>query len=376
MPFVSKRKPLNLTRIQKSELERISNSRTSTAAYVERSQVILRYASGATIAAICSTLNIDRPKAQRTIQKALEFGPLASLDDLPGRGRNPVITPEANAWVVSLACDKPKDYGYSYELWTTDLLSKHVRSHCTEAGHPCLSKLARGTVSKILSSNQIRPHKIEYYLERRDPDFDAKMAQVLCIYKQVNVWRTIGIPEEYVAVLSYDEKPGIQAIGNTAIDLPPVPGQQPTWARDHEYVRYGTLSLLAAIDLLTGHAFNIVRDRHRSKEFIEFLEIIDSYYPKDKKIQIVLDNHSAHVSKETRTYLSTIPNRFEFVFTPKHGSWLNLVECFFAKMAHTMLRGIRVNSLDELQERIQKYFDEINEAPKVFKWKYKLESLI
>lgn len=187
----------------------------------------------------------------------------------------------------------------------------------------------------------------------------------------MNRWRNIS---SMIAVLSYDEKPGIQAIQNTAPDLPPVPGKQPGIARDHEYIRHGTLSLLAGIDLVSGKVHGMVVNRHRSQEFIGFLKMLDLQYPPESKLRLILDNHSAHISKETRGYLATVPNRFEFVFTPKHGSWLNLVESFFGKMAKTMLRGIRIASKAELKERIEKYLDELNAAPVVFRWKYGLDS--
>jgi len=177
------------------------------------------------------------------------------------------------------------------------------------------------------------------------------------------------------AILSYDEKPGIQAIGSTSPDLPPRPGCYSNLARDYEYVRHGTLSLLAGIDLLTGHIQAQVVERHRSREFIAFLENLDSYYPTQATIRIVLDNHSAHISKETRKYLSTKPNRFQFIFTPKHGSWLNLIESFFAKMTKSFLRGIRVDSKEELKQRLEQYINEINAEPVIFRWKYGLESL-
>jgi len=178
-----------------------------------------------------------------------------------------------------------------------------------------------------------------------------------------------------VGMLSYDEKPGIQAIENTAPDLPPVPGQQPTLGRDHEYIRHGTLTLLAGIDLWNGEVLGLVRERHRSAEFIEFLRLADAHYPPEARIRMVLDNHSAHISRETRGYLDTRPNRFEFTFTPTHGSWLNLIESFFGKMARTLLRAIRVKSKDELKTRIEMYLREVNEEPVVFRWKYKLETL-
>ena len=132
---------------------------------------------------------------------------------------------------------------------------------------------------------------------------------------------------------------------------------------------------MAGIDLLTGKVYGQVVDRHRSREVILFLKHVDQAYPATAKIRIVLDNHSAHISKETRAYLATVPNRFEFIFTPKHGSWLNLVEGFFSKMTRTMLRGIRVASKEELKQRIMKYLDEVNETPVVFRWKYGLDTL-
>ena len=145
--------------------------------------------------------------------------------------------------------------------------------------------------------------------------------------------------------------------------------------RDYEYKRLGTLSLLAGIDLHTGRIMPYVNEKHRSKEFIEFLEILDKEYPSDWKIRIILDNHSAHISKETTRYLLTKPGRFDFVFTPKHGSWLNMIEMFFSKIARSFLKHIRVESKEDLKERIDKGIEEINNEPVVFRWKYKMEEI-
>jgi len=376
VPFASHRAPLRLSPSELKMLTLLSQSRTEAAARVQRASVLLRYHANESISQIARSLGTNRPLVERCVSKALELGAAQALVDLPGRGRRPVMTPEARAWVVSLACQKPKDRGYAQELWTTQLLAQHIRKHGVAAGHPSLSRLGRGTVSKILSANQVRPHKIQYYLERRDPEFDAKMVQVLHVYNEVAIWREKGAPPpDLVAVLSYDEKPGIQAIQNTAPDLPPVPGKYATIGRDHEYIRHGTLTLLAGIDLLTGEVLGLVRPRHRSTEFIEFLQLADSHYPSGARIRIVLDNHSAHISKQTRSFLATLPNRFEFTFTPKHGSWLNLIESFFGKMAKTLLRGIRVASANELRERIDLYLKEVNDAPVVYRWKSKQETL-
>lgn len=376
MPFVSRRAALKLSKSEVETLTALAQSRSEPAGRVQRASILLRYAAGTTVSEIARTMGTNRPRVERCVSKALELGLTQALADLPGRGRRPALTAEARAWVVALACQKPKDLGYAQELWTTRLLARHVRKHCEAAGHASLAQLGRGTVSKILSANQVRPHKIQYYLERRDPEFDVKMVQVLHVYKEVEMWRDKNTPPpDLVAVLSYDEKPGIQALGNTAPDLPPAPGKHSTLGRDHEYIRHGTLSLLAGIDLLSGEVLGLVRERHRSAEFIEFLKLADAHYPAGARIRVVLDNHSAHISKETRSFLATLPNRFEFTFTPVHGSWLNLIESFFSKMARTLLRGIRVTSADELKARIELYLKEINETPAVFRWKYKLETL-
>ncbi len=138
----------------------------------------------------------------------------------------------------------------------------------------------------------------------------------------------------------------------------------------------GTLSLLAAIDLQTGEAIPLVRPSHTGDDYIDFLRILDAKYPKGDKIRIILDNLAVHTSNKVREFLHTeVPGRFEFVFTPKHGSWLNLVEGFFSKMTRQMLRGIRVKTKDELEERIYAYFEEVNAVPVVYHWKYKLSEI-
>ena len=206
------------------------------------------------------------------------------------------------------------------------------------------------------------------------------MVDVLHVYKEVeiiNAGLVEGTLKEPPAVtISYDEKPGIQALATTTPDRPPIPNQHPSHMRDYEYKRLGTVSLLAGVDLHTGRVTEIVRDHHASADFIALLEKLDAAYPARTRIRLLLDNHSAHISKQTKAYLDQHPLRFEFVFTPKHGSWLNIIETMFSKMARTMLRGIRVASKQELIARIHLYYDEINADPVIFRWKYKMEETI
>lgn len=360
-----------------SRLTTIARSRTEPASWVERARMLLAYRGEPSFFAVGRALGVHHQTVQRCVERAVAYGPMAALDDRPRPGKEPTITAEAKAWLVSLACRKAKELGYPHELWTTRLLARHAREHGPAAGHECLANLVQGTVCKILDRHEVKPHKVRYYLERRDAEFEQKMAQVLCVYREVEVLKQTAAntkkPDKAVAIVSYDEKPGIQAVATTAPDLPPTPGVYASFARDYEYKRHGTISLLAGIDLLSGKVHALVRDRHRSREFVEFLKLLDAAYPSHTAIKLILDNHSAHISKETKAWLVAQPaGRFEFTFTPKHGSWLNLIEGFFSKLARSVLRHIRVASKQELKERIMATIDDVNQHPVVHTWSYKL----
>jgi transposase len=367
----SERAALTLTPAQAATLKELAASRTAPAREVERAKVLLGYAFGTSITELQRQLGFSRPMIYRCVDKALAAGVLAGLKDKYHRPHEPEITDEAKAWVVSIACTKPKDHGLAAELWTISALARFVGERAEAAGFARLANAGKSTVWRILDEHEIKPHRIRYYLEKRDPQFDRKMQEVLMVYRDVSLYRQGAVHDARpnpIYTVSVDEKPGVQAIGLTAPDLPPVPGKADAVGRDYEYVRRGTVSILAGIDLHSGHIFANVEDRHRSVEFIALLKRLDEYYPKDSIIRVVLDNHSAHISKETAAYLGTRPGRFEYVHTPKHGSWLNLIECAFSKMARAFLRHIRVKSVDELKARILKGIEEFNATPVIFRW--------
>lgn len=369
-----------LTPEERIYLETQTRARTIQAQTVSRARILLLKADGLSINDIADKVGLNRKSVMLCLNKYAEGGVENALFDAPGRGRNAEITDEEKAWIINIACQKPVDFGYAAETWTYAKLTAHINKNAEEAGYIRLSAIHKSTVHTILDEAEIKPFRIKYYCENRDPEFDDKMHNVLLVYKQLSLqFDEEGklIPwsgKETVHVLSYDEKPGIQAIATTSEDLLP-DEKHSCISRDYEYKRLGTLSLLAGIDLQTGEAIPLVSKTHNSKDYIEFLKILDTKYPKGDKIRIVLDNLKVHTSEETRKYLATVPGRFEFVFTPKHGSWLNMVEGFFSKMTKQMLRGIRVNSKEELAERIYLYFDEINEEPVVFHWKYNLDDI-
>lgn len=370
---------IELSNEEREYLELQTRARTIQAQTVTRARILLLRADAISIDAIADKVGLNRCSVMLCLKKFKEGGIENALFDAPGRGRNAEITNKEKAWIINIACQKPVDFGYAAETWTYAGLTSHINKTAEAAGYTRLSTIHKSTVNTILDAADIKPHKITYYCENRDPDFDSKMHNVLLVYKQLEMQfdesgEFIVSDDSPVHVLSYDEKPGIQAIATTSDDLMP-DERHPTISRDYEYKRLGTLSLLAAIDLQTGEAIPLVKDRHSSSEYIEFLKLLDDKYQKGDKIRIVLDNLKVHTSEATRKYLATVPGRFEFVFTPKHGSWLNMVEGFFSKMTRQMLKGIRVKSKEELINRIYNYFAEINEEPIVFHWKYNLDDI-
>lgn len=375
-------KTISLTENDKMTLEGILRKNTVEARTYIRAKILLLKSEGRSNEFIADKLDICVSAVRLCIDKYNAGGIEAAMQDNKGRGRKAEITDADITWVINKACQKPKDFGYSAELWYPASFTRFINSVAEQEGHPRMASVTETTLRKILANAKIRPFKVSYYCEKRDPEFDSKMHDVLVIYKQISLQfdedgNVIPFEETPVHTLSYDEKPGIQALNTTSADRPPVPDtdRNSTVCRDYEYIRLGTLSLLAAIDLLTGEAIPLVSATHKSSDFVRFLKMLDEKYPAGDKVRIILDNHSAHTSRETQEYLNTVPGRFEFVFTPTHGSWLNMVEGFFSKLTKQMLGGIRVSGKEELEKRIYQYFDEINKVPISYHWSYKLDDI-
>lgn len=374
-------KPIELSVDDREYLESLTRTRTIQAQVVDRAKILIYKAEGMSNGAIAERIDVNINTVKLCLKKYKEGGIETALFDAQRSGRPVEITDDAVSWIIDIACQRPADLGYSQELWTLSNLHKHIQNNAEQAGYPRLTTITKPMVQKILQRSEIKPFKIKYYCEKRDPEFETKMHNVLVVYKQVSMQfdedGNVIVPEDepMVHTISCDEKPGIQAIAVTGDDLRPTKEKGCVY-RDAEYKRLGTLSLLAGIDLLTGIAIPHVSNTHKSSDFIELLKKLDGMYPENDIIRIVCDNHSAHKSKEVKNYLRTLPaGRFVFVFTPTHGSWLNMIESFFSKMTKQMLRGIRVSSKQELKERIYQYFEEVNKEPVVYHWTYKMDDI-
>ena len=352
---------IELTDEEREYLETQARARTTQAQTVARARILLLKADGRPVDEIADKVGLNRKSVMLCLSKYREGG-------------------VENAWVVDLACRRPADLGYAAETWTYALLTSHIHEVAEAARHTRLSTVHKSTVHRILDEAEVKPLGIRHYCERRDPEFDERTRNVLLVYKQLSMHLDEDgnlVPQdggEVVDVLSFDEKPGIQAVSTTSGDLIP-DADHGTCMRDYEYRRRGTLSLLAGIDLQTGEAIPLAGETHNSGDYVAFLKILDAKYPKGDKIRLVSDDLRVHTSQETRRYLATVPGRFEFVFTPKHGSWPDTVEGFLSKMTRQTLGGIRVESKEELKERIYRYFEEVNREPVVYRWKYRLDEV-
>ena len=371
MPRITALPKLALTPEEIGRLRKLAGSQSAPLREVKRAQIILGHVTGLPVTMIAHNVSSSRDTIYKCLTKTIAMGVEAGLHDTYHTPKLPSIDLPAKQWIKYLACLKPKTLGYAAELWTLSCLAKHAREHAIAAEHPCLSRVVPSTIHTILYEDHLQPHKIRYYLERRDPRFEETMHALHLVYQEINAQLDAPSDEQTshkIITVSVDEKPGVQAIKNIAPDLPPT-REHPTVGRDYEYKRDGTVSILAALDLLDGHIIAQVHDRHRSREFIQLLQEIDQYYPPACQLRLILDNHSAHISKETMAYLAQHPGRFIYVHTPTHGSWLNLVETLFSKMARTFLKGIRVTSKQELKQWILKGIAEINEEPVIHRWK-------
>ena len=193
---------------------------------------------------IADKLAISTATVRLCVSKFHKGGVDAALFDVQRPGRPSEITDDAKAWMISIACQRPAELGYAQELWTLTSLHKYIQKHAEEAGYPRLSTVTKPYIQKFLREQDMKPFKIKYYCEKRDPDFESKMHEVLLVYKQIEMQfdenGDLIVPDDYklTITVSYDEKPGIQAISNTAPDLRPTPEHGEVY-RDAEYKRLG-----------------------------------------------------------------------------------------------------------------------------------------
>jgi transposase len=332
---------LSMTDEQRSELRKWAQSRTLPAGDVFRARLMLALADGQSYSQIMTRLQTTAPTISRWKQRFEEEG-IAGLDPRHKGSQPRVANAQVQARIARKTQQKPAD-GSTH--WS-------CRKMAAALG------LSKSTVQRVLAQARLKPHRLDRYMASNDPRFEEKAADIIGLYMK---------PPQHAAVFCVDEKTAIQALDRLDPVLPLSPGR----AERHgfEYYRHGTLSLYAALDVKTGQVHGMTAGRHTSQEFIAFLEGLVRRTHWAKEIHVVLDNLSAHKTKEVERFLAEHP-RVHFHFTPTYSSWLNQVELWFAKIQRDVIRRGVFTSVADLGNKLRKYIRAYSKSAKPFRWTY------
>src|SRR5947209_9773903 len=330
---------IELNEDERSQLESWARRRTSAQALAQRSRIVLRAAEGLKNVEIAERLAVHRPMVTKWRNRFAEHR-LDGLTDEPRPGQpRTIIDEKVEEVIVKTLETTPRNATH----WST-------RSMAREVG------LSQSAVSRIWKAFGLQPHRQETWKLSTDPQFVAKVRDVVGLYLN---------PPERAVVLCVDEKSQIQALDRTAPILPMLPG---TPARaTHDYKRSGTSSLYAALDLTSGKVISALHARHRAVEFKQFLQRIDREVPSELDVHLVLDNSSTHKTPAIHRWLAAHP-RFVLHFTPTSSSWLNLVERWFAELTQKLLRRGQHRSVAALNNDIRAWIETWNHDPRPYVW--------
>lgn len=339
--------PLVLTEEEHTELERRVRAQTTPHRDRVRARVVLLAADGVTGRKIATEVGLS-PQSVSKWRIAFRDRGLPGLDDAERSGRPLVYGPTDRLVLMAKVTSALPEFS---SQWSHSELAEAMGS----AGIP----ISASQIGRILAADDVRPHKVDGWLTRRDtPEFWERAADICGLYLS---------PPENAVVLSIDEKTSVQAKSRKHPTTPVRPGRAAR--REFEYRRHGTASLVASLDVATGKvtAKDIVRND--SVTFIAFLEEIDASIPEDLEIHVVLDNGSSHTSKATKAWFAD-HSRFVVHHTPAHASWLNQVECFFSILTRKLLRRGEFSSREDLVAKMLAFVAHHSETAKPFKWVY------
>jgi len=344
--------PIRVTELQRGDraiLEQWVRARTTPRRVMERAQIVLASADGHGGDAICAMLGVSRPTVSRWLDRYDAEGAVGLAVDRPRSGRPKAITPAREAAIVDATLHTAPPDGGTH--WSTRVMAAQVDVHQT-------------TVARIWRAHGLKPHLVETFKVSTDPDFVAKLRDVVGLYVD---------PPKRAVVFSVDEKSQIQALNRTQPGLPLKKGRAGT--HTHDYERHGTTTLFAALDVATGHIEHACLPRHRRDEFLRFMTQVERRVPKGLSVHVILDNYATHKTAEVESWLRRHP-RVHFHFTPTSASWLNLVERFFSELTTRQLRRLAVTSVRELEHAIQQYIAHRNADPKPFTWTASVRSIL
>jgi len=334
------RRNIRLSAADRRELEAVVANRNSPQKHVWRAKIVLLTANGHGTAEIMQATGKSKTGIWRWQERFREQGAMGLWRDKTRPSRIPPLSPEVVERVVAMTLAEPPP---AASHWTGSAMAKAAR-------------ISVSSVQRIWRAHGLRPHLVRQFKLSRDPQFAAKLKDIVGLY--VN-------PPDHAVVLSVDEKSQIQALDRTQPGLPMKKGRAGTMT--HDYKRHGVTTLFAALNILEGKVFGQCMKRHRHQEFIRFLNVIDARVPKKTTVHVVVDNYAAHKHPKVLEWIGKHP-RFVFHFTPTSASWLNAVEGFFANLAKKRLKRGVFQSLQELKNAIHRFADETNANPKPFTW--------
>lgn len=320
------------------DLEALARSRTVSRRKSERAQIILLYFDGRSKAEISRQLGLHRNRVIEWINRFEEQG-LQGLEDLTGRGRKDSYTPAEKKRIVEKACGKPLK---GLSRWSVRTLARHL-------------SMDKNKVHRVLLDHDLHPHRLRTFNFSPDPEFGEKLLEVVGLYVD---------PPENAFVLCMDEKTGIQALDRSQPLLPLRSKKPRAWS--NEYVRHGTRTLLAAVEISTGKAITWVNKTRKTADFITFMNQVVKAYP-GRRLCVVMDNLNTHKGKAAKEWLDEHP-LVTFHFTPTHASWVNLAECFFSIVSKQALEGAVHKSANELTRALRDYLKEYNKHASPFIW--------
>ena len=328
---------ISLDAMMKAALDQLVRSPSTPQGVVQRSQIVLAAAAGKSNQQIAGELHLPEVTVGKWRRSFAEQG-LQGLEDAPRSGRPVIYGPEIVQRVQTRVCEQPEHYS----RWSVRTLAADL-------------KLPRSTVHQILAASNLQPHRIRTFTFSPDPDFEAKLLDVVGLYLN---------PPENALVLCVDEKTGIQALDRTQPLLPLSAKKPRSWT--NEYVRHGTQTLLAALEIASGQVVAHVKQRRTSVNFLRFLKDVIAAFP-ERELHMILDNLNIHKNQAARNWLQRHP-RVHFHYTPTHASWVNRVECFFSIMGKQALSQSVHTSKRQLKEFLLDYIARNNENPRPFVW--------
>jgi len=339
---------LRVTRQDREVLDALARAPKTPQRVALRARIVLGAAAGRSINGLAQELGVTRPTVMLWRQRYSEAGVDGLLKDAARPGRKKKISPKKIEAIVNATLHtKPKNATH----WSTRTMAR-------------VQGVSAATVRRIWNAHGLRPHRVKTFKLSRDPDFVKKLRDVVGLYMN---------PPDKALVLCVDEKSQIQALDRTQPALPMRTGFVET--RTHDYVRHGTTTLFAALNVLEGTVIGSCKPRHRHQEFLEFMKEIDRKIPRRRDVHIILDNYGTHTHSKVKAWFAVHP-RYYLHFVPTSSSWLNLVERWFADITRTQIRRGTFRNVRQLIRVILRYLRENNKNPQPFIWTASAASIL